>query len=956
MPPQKDYNFAARKRTATLPAKLRTELEQLGHLPPNSNKQRISRKDRRKLARDQPKLNRNNKRKRALDSDDVPAPPPASTSASTAPTPPAPKRAKVALPPPAPQRQTPLERILAKQDGAHGPDPASRKSKAQTDEDREIAWLEAKLGLQRGLSSAEKGKMRGEFDGDGLGELFDTLGDLEGAAFGTTKKNYAKLLASANPADLDLPSDFDPAELDLSSGDDDDEDAEDDDEDEAFGEYGIDDDELVDPSDDDDHAEMGEIGRADSQDEAEAEFDVGDQDDEFDDEFEGIDSGTEDDAADDEPQAGRGGKSVRFADADDVEPGPVSTAVAAPAAGKYVPPHLRKPAAPPPAGAPAPTAEPEAATAPEHALDAPPDDPRLRRQLQGQLNKLSAANMGAIVDALAGLYHSHPRAVVSASLTGLLLQTVADRDNLGEALVVTYAALAAALFRVVGVEFPAGVLARAVEMLDAALAKHAADAPGAAAGGEGGDDGFEGRPGSKEALNLVSFVAELYNFQVVHCGLVYDLVRTFVNTGMGELEVELLSRIVKRSGQQLRSDDPSALKDIITLVKQKMAGVDPASMNSRTRFMVEQLTNLKNNKLKAPGADGAIDHHTPLRKFLTGLNKRRASGAAPEPLRVGLAELRDAGRRGKWWLVGAAWAGDPLAEHAAGGAGAGASRAGAGAGTVSAEARADDELARLARKQGMNTDVRKGVFNVLMSSEDYIDACERLQQLGLSDVQQREIARVLLQCSGNEKEYNPYYTLVGARLCATSHSFQITLQYLLWDFLRSLGEATVGGEEMVKTLADSSASASAGEDVPARKVAHTARFYAWCLAKGALPLTILKPVPFGTTLAATRSFLNQLVLFLILGTQTSSPAFALAPATATAAVQRRDREALERVLVKAAAHARLQTGLAFFVDQNARDVVQLAQKTLRDEPARRIVKWGLRVAAETLTVGGIVEV
>lgn len=137
--------------------------------------------------------------------------------------------------------------------------------------------------------------------------------------------------------------------------------------------------------------------------------------------------------------------------------------------------------------------------------------------------------------------------------------------------------------------------------------------------------------------------------------------------------------------------------------------------------MVEQLTNLKNNKFKATsssagassGADGAVDHRTPVRKYLSSLNRSRASGAAPDPLRVGLGELRDP-KRGKWWLVGAAWAGDPLAEHQAG-----LEQQGSlgGGGKGGKEAAGDAELARLARSQGMNTDVRKGVFNVLMSSE-----------------------------------------------------------------------------------------------------------------------------------------------------------------------------------------------------------------------------------------------
>lgn len=47
--------------------------------------------------------------------------------------------------------------------------------------------------------------------------------------------------------------------------------------------------------------------------------------------------------------------------------------------------------------------------------------------------------------------------------------------------------------------------------------------------------------------------------------------------------------------------------------------------------MVEQLTNLRNNKLKQPGADGSLDLYTGPRKYLVGLNKRRATGKDVPP-------------------------------------------------------------------------------------------------------------------------------------------------------------------------------------------------------------------------------------------------------------------------------------------------------------------------------------
>lgn len=70
-----------------------------------------------------------------------------------------------------------------------------------------------------------------------------------------------------------------------------------------------------------------------------------------------------------------------------------------------------------------------------------------------------------------------------------------------------------------------------------------------------------------------------------------------------------------------------------------------------------------------------------------------------------------------------------------------------------------------------------------------------------------------------------------------SHGFQITLQYCLWDFLRELGEKTVGGEELVKTITDDG---SALAKVAPRRITNLAKLYAWCVAKDVLSLTIFK--------------------------------------------------------------------------------------------------------------------
>lgn len=81
---------------------------------------------------------------------------------------------------------------------------------------------------------------------------------------------------------------------------------------------------------------------------------------------------------------------------------------------------------------------------------------------------------------------------------------------------------------------------------------------------------------------------------------------------------------------------------------------------------------------------------------------------AHEPLRVNLDDLHSAESKGKWWLVGAAWGGDPLADH---------QERLQESKVMEVDTMNENLLLKLARKQGMNTDIRRSIFVVLMSSD-----------------------------------------------------------------------------------------------------------------------------------------------------------------------------------------------------------------------------------------------
>lgn len=65
------------------------------------------------------------------------------------------------------------------------------------------------------------------------------------------------------------------------------------------------------------------------------------------------------------------------------------------------------------------------------------------------------------------------------------------------------------------------------------------------------------------------------------------------------------------------------------------------------------------------------------------------------------------------------------------------------------EAASNAKLYNLAKKQGMNTELRRTIFCIILSSEDYLDAFEKLMRLGLKGSEEREIVYVLLRCCSN---------------------------------------------------------------------------------------------------------------------------------------------------------------------------------------------------------------
>lgn len=547
------------------------------------------------------------------------------------------------------------------------------------------------------------------------------------------------------------------------------------------------------------------------------------------------------------------------------------------ATAKYVPPSRRQ----------APTSDTEALQ-------------RLRRQVQGQLNKLSEANLVSILTEVENLYQSHARQDVTSTLTDLLLSLFCDPSALQGTFVILHAAFIAAAYKIIGTDFGAEITSKLVERLDEYYSSLSSTS-------------------GKEAINLISLIAHLYTFHVVGSRLVFDYVRLLLEE-ISETNTELLLRVVRDVGPQLRQDDPSSLKDIVRIMQNSAAKLTASDqeMSVRTKFMIESITDLKNNKVKAAaGTNGvAIEHITRMRKVLGSLNSRNVR--ASEPLRIGRRDIKDTEKKGKWWLVGASWKGNAEdGENDTNGIDQSL--------TVGASDSTDPQetdLLALARQYRMNTSIRRSIFVAIMSASDFQDAHLRLLKLRLKRAQEQEIPKVLLRCASAEAAYNPYYNLIAKKLC-TDKRMKMAFQFTIWDFFKKMGEK--GDLDESEDEDDDGSQA-----VELTEIVNLAKMYGGLVADGALSLTLLKTLNLAYLKEQARTFVELLLVVVILQNQQGADVV-------------RNEKSLRSLFGKVADAPQVINGLQLFLKK------EVSHSDLASSEKERVgLKWGSKIAIDTL--------
>ncbi|CAK7568208.1 MAG: suppressor of glycerol defect [Sporothrix epigloea] len=518
----------------------------------------------------------------------------------------------------------------------------------------------------------------------------------------------------------------------------------------------------------------------------------------------------------------------------------VAPVAASPASQKYVPPALRK-------AQQATDSESEAVT-------------RVRRQAHHLIARLSDANLVTILNDVEKMYLDNPRQYVTDAVTDKLLEQVQIEGALSNNVLVLIAGFATAVYMVKGTDFGANF----IQQCATHFKKHYSTLTELEADSVADRQKTSWSPSSKIPINLLSLMAELYNFRMIGPNLIYDYIQILL-TKLTETSTELLLRVFEICGRRLHQDDPRALKNVVSLIQPAISKAGgEKKMSVRTKHMIDRISEIrKSDKKKQRDAENSgFGHAERIRKMLGNLPSSRKLEAAG-PLRVSLADIEKADKRGKWWLVGASWAGreGQTEEEDV------ATTLSRGLQTSTGKDDEDDvmgswgddiadveELDLLAREQGMNTNARRSIFVALLSAADSKDAHARLLRLGLNKYEKREVANVLMRCVGSEQHYNRYYALVARQVCSADRRMAWVVQASVWKLFRRMGEPMFG------ELPEDGEQDEEDEATDLRRLINTAKLCGYLIACRSLGLDMLKCLNLMRLQEKTRVFVEVLLL------------------------------------------------------------------------------------------------
>ena len=426
----------------------------------------------------------------------------------------------------------------------------------------------------------------------------------------------------------------------------------------------------------------------------------------------------------------------------------------------------------------------------------------IERSLNSVLNRLSDNMLESVSKAVAGIYQQYPTNDVNKCYLKNIKNACVRSNIIMSGLVPIYIACASGVHFQAGDDVQLGGNLLENFVLDLCRELELARERNKSSDGGGTGENILHEPNdslssNKKASNLALILCYLYNYNVAHCSLMYDIIRELIEH-FHEVDIEVLLLILSHCGYQLRSDDPAALKDIVLLVQNRAISAleeggnssSPYVSSSRVQYMIGAMTDLKNSKRR--NKDEVIGLKTAGYRKTLGRVKSSAAGRTFDAcMRIKLQDIREIETKGRWWKVGAKWRGNQFQDNGTPPENDSNASGTSSRGKQDSSTKEEDALFALASKYRMNSDLRRSIFFVLTGSSDCEDAFEKLVRGGmLKGKAERDTIRVLTECCSQEDNYNPYYAHLARRICDYQPNCKFTLRLTYYDAYKQFNSMT----------------------------------------------------------------------------------------------------------------------------------------------------------------------
>jgi nucleolar MIF4G domain-containing protein 1 len=250
---------------------------------------------------------------------------------------------------------------------------------------------------------------------------------------------------------------------------------------------------------------------------------------------------------------------------------------------------------------------------------------------------------------------------------------------------------------------------------------------------------------------------------MVHSSLISDILIILINKEFNEQNIELIHKIISLSGFKLRNDDPNQVRETFSEIQKKTDLI--LTKNKRLEFLLEMIKDIKNNK-KSLSQKENIERFNNILKTINKI-KEEFNIKTENQIRITYDDIVNSKLRGRWWITGASWKGrDNVVD------------------TVykktleNVKTKEIKILEKKALEMNFKTDLKKTVFFIIMSSEDYLDAFQQLLKIDINK-NDLNVSQVLVQCCLKEKNYNPFYSLLMNHICNINNRITQTLKKLI---------------------------------------------------------------------------------------------------------------------------------------------------------------------------------